>query len=181
MEKTANIDGKPLDGEKDGPAMPAAVLRRVIKGFLPLDLAPAVDAVSRHCRDIHNTTIHLSKTALGCFEYDPKTKAWPWLPEEKRPLGWEPVIAAFVAGAAEINASRRASHAEEMAGHKAALAANPKANIKEPKLTLVAALGDPKNPPSFAILDLTLSGKVVREWVDSLDMPAKAHGLAASA
>ena len=108
MEKTANIEGKPMDGEKGGPATPAAVLRRVIKGFLPLELAPAVDAVSRHCRDIHNTTIHLSKTALGCFEYDPKTKAWPWLPVEKRPLGWEPVIAAFVAGAAVINASTTA-------------------------------------------------------------------------
>ena len=172
MEKTANIEGKPMDGENGGPATPAAVLRRVIKGFLPLELAPAVDAVSRHCRDIHNTTIHLSKTALGCFEYDPKTKAWLWLPVEKRPLGWEPVIAAFVEGAAEINTSRRASHAEEMAGHKAALAANPKAKIKEPKLSLVADLGDPKPPPSFAILDPTLSGKVVREWIDSLDMPA---------
>ena len=161
------------NGEAMGGAAPKGpVLRRVIKGFLPWSLSPAVDAISRHCRDIHNTTIHLSKTALGCFEYDAAAKAWGWLPEERRPQGWEPVVAAFSAGIEAVNASRVAKHAVDMAKHLAVLAANPKSEKKEPALGLIAALGTPSVPPSFAILDLTLSEKIVREWIDPLDRPS---------
>ena len=171
MEMTDTEDGEVMGGDA-GAEPSASVLHRTIKGFLPLGLGPAVDAISRHSRDIHNTTIHLSKTGLGCFDYDSKAKAWGWLPEEKRPRGWEPVIAAFAAGTKAINAERIAKHAKKMAEHLAALDANPQSKSKTPKLNLVPELGSPGIPPSFTILDLTLSAKVVREWIDPLDRPS---------
>ena len=72
MDMTGKDNCEAMEGEEAGGDPEAPVLRRVVKGFLPLELSPAVDAISRHCRDIHNTTIHLSKMPLGALNMTPR-------------------------------------------------------------------------------------------------------------
>ena len=55
MEMTDTENFEAMGGEEAGANPGSPVLCRVIKGFLPLELSPAVDAISRDCRDIHNS------------------------------------------------------------------------------------------------------------------------------
>ena len=95
---------------------------RAIHGHLPASLAPACQSLSRHCRDIHNTAMHLAKTALDCFYLekpaDKKQKPFMALkPESARPKGWREVLPAFDA----------ASPRQTQAGPKATPTSSPSA------------------------------------------------------
>ena len=93
---------------------------RAIHGHLPASLAPACQSLSRHCRDIHNTALHLAKTALDGFYLektaDKEQKPFMALkPEVARPKGWQEVLPALDSRIAETNAGWAKSHADELA------------------------------------------------------------------
>ena len=138
---------------------------RAIHSHLPASLAPACRSLSRHCRDIHNTAIHLAKTALDCFYLvtpaDKEQKPFMSLkPEAARPKGWQEVLPAFGAGIDESNAGWAKSHAEELAlGHDAK------------KLKLLKPLGAPDGNLAGTVLERTLFERLLKSWPDALDLP----------
>ena len=138
---------------------------RAIHSHLPASLSPACRSLSRHCRDIHNTALHLAKTALDCFHLetpaDKKQKPFMALkPETARPKGWREVLPAFEAGIAETNAGWAKSHADELAlGHDAK------------KLKVLKPLGDPEGNLAGTVLERTLFERLLRTWPDALDLP----------
>ena len=138
---------------------------RAIHSHLPASLAPACRSLSRHCRDIHNTALHLAKTALDCFYFETPAdkKQRPFMalkPEANRPKGWQEVLPAFEAGIAETNAGWAKSHADELAlGHDAK------------KLTLLKPLGAPDGNLAGTVLERTLFERLLKSWPDALDLP----------
>jgi IS605 OrfB family transposase len=114
---------------------------------LPEALAPACRSISRHVRDVHNASLWLARTALGCFEKDRQSKVWKPLDESDRPEHWAEALKAFDGAIESANALRAGK------GSK-----------------LFAKLSDGLNPsPVSTILDLTIFHAVTRERIDALD------------
>lgn len=122
---------------------------RVVHARLPDELRPACEAISRHIRDLRNTSVHLARTALDCFAWDPAAKRSIFKTAEELPRGGPAVLAAFNAGIKAQNAKRTAKH-----GDKAKLL---------PPLDAACA------KPASIILDATLFESTVRCWPDGLD------------
>ena len=83
-----------------------AVLHRIVHAKLPPHLAPACSSTSRHVRDLHNTAIHLGRTALGCFEWSQASRRMELKDPARMPEGGAQVLAAFNAAVSKQNAKR---------------------------------------------------------------------------
>ena len=172
MGKTAK-KAKPKVGKKASPAS----RHRVVQGWLPDDMAPACQSISRHVRDLGNTAVNLARVALSCFEWDSEAGRSVLRCPELLPLDGAQVLAAFNAAISAQNAKRslkskgRAAAAKELAGEKEAEGGleSEEASVEafEPKLLPLLDKGN--EAPSRVILDATLFDSVVRGWADGLD------------
>ncbi|NMM11935.1 MAG: IS200/IS605 family element transposase accessory protein TnpB [Rhodoferax sp.] len=152
---------KPAKTPKPKKAPKPPQIYRTQKANLPFELAPAIAALSRHARDLHNTTVYATRQIRYAFAWDKDAKES--LSRDDAEMGKE-LAASSQLSILRFNQQIDALNVERAA--KANMKAKETAEVAEPKL--ITRIESSGRRLESRILDMTLLERAMKAWPDDL-------------